>query len=242
MFVEIDWPAPSRVRALSTTREGGGSRKPFHTLNLGSHVGDVKTRVEQNRQQLLAEGRLPASPIWLDQQHGCCVHLAKGDERKPPRADAAVTSHPGVVCTVMTADCLPILLTDDRGYWVAAIHGGWRGLQQQIISQTVERYAGDPKDLMAWLGPAIGPKAFEVGPEVREAFTQLSPKLASAFVPAKGRYLADLYKIARFQLQQLGIQRVFGGGFCTYSDKQRFFSYRRDEVTGRMATMIWIDS
>lgn len=240
MFLDIDWPAPAKVRALSTTRHGGVSRPPFDGFNLGSHVGDLNKRVEQNREHLICEGSLPSPPVWLEQKHGCQVHLAKGDERVPPMADASVTSMPGVVCSVMTADCLPILLCDDSGRWVAAVHGGWRGLQQEVIQHTVKRYVGAPENLMAWLGPAIGPKAFEVGPEVRKAFLALSPKLESAFSPAKKRYMADIYAIARFQLYQLGVRRVFGGGYCTVRDKERFFSFRRDEVTGRMASMIWI--
>ncbi len=236
-FIVPDWPAPANVQVLQTTRQGGCSAAPFDSLNLGSHVGDIPLLVEKNRQSL-AE-LLPSEPIWLEQVHGTRVVQAEQTSCHPA-ADACVARTANAVCAVMTADCLPVLLCDQAGTVVAAAHAGWRGLAAGVIEATVDAMDVAPGQLMAWLGPAIGPSAFEVGMEVRDAFIQHSPVAATAFTPRAEKYLADMYGLARQRLSALGVHQVFGGQFCTFSDPQRFFSYRRDGRTGRMATMIWL--
>ena len=233
-----DWPAPPKERALQTTRNGGLSAAPYASLNLGDHVGDTPLVVARNR--MLLQPLLPSEPVWLKQVHGTEVADA-GQASCWPQADACITSHPGAVCVVMTADCLPVLLCDERGSVVGAAHAGWRGLCDGVIEQTVRAMHVPPHTLMAWLGPAIGPRAFEVGAEVREAFMAQQPQAVAAFTPgASGKWFADIYQLARLRLQALGITRVYGGGLCTYTEQQRFFSYRRDGVTGRMGTLIWM--
>jgi polyphenol oxidase len=233
-----DWPAPANVRALQTTRKGGGSSSPYDSFNLGSHVGDNPMAVSRNR--MLLAPLLPSEPVWLNQVHGVTVADA-GHAGCLPQADASVSSHTGAVCVVMTADCLPILLCDEKGSVVGAAHAGWRGLCDGVIEATVKEMRVPASTLMAWLGPAIGPGAFEVGEEVRSAFILQQPQAAEAFVAcAEGKWLADLYQLARLRLNALGITRVYGGEFCTYSDSARFYSYRRDGVTGRMGSFIWL--
>lgn len=234
-----DWPAPANVRALQTTRSGGVSAAPYDSLNLGDHVGDAPLAVAHNR-QLLAS-LLPSEPVWLNQVHGTVV-VDASHASCLPQADACVSSHPGAVCVVMTADCLPVLLCDERGSVVGAAHAGWRGLCDGVIENTVRAMDVPPATLMAWLGPAIGPQAFEVGEEVHAAFVANQPEAVAAFVPgANGKWFADLYHLARLRLHALGVTRIYGGGLCTYTDRERFFSYRRDGVTGRMGTFIWLD-
>lgn len=238
-----DWPAPARVRALQTTRTGGSSLAPFDSFNLGMHVGDNPMTVAANR--TLLNGFVPSEPVWMKQVHGVDVVIAEQAGCEPV-ADACISRNPGAVCTVMTADCLPLLLCDTAGSVVGTAHAGWRGLAAGVIEATVSAMQLPPSSLMAWLGPAIGPQAFEVGAEVRDIFTNGDPGAAAAFArrpsEAGGRekYLADIYHLARRRLFNLGIDRVFGGGLCTYSDHERFYSYRRDGKTGRMATMIWL--
>ncbi|HUX90399.1 MAG TPA: peptidoglycan editing factor PgeF [Gallionellaceae bacterium] len=234
-----EWPAPANVRALQTTRKGGASVEPYTSFNLGSHVGDNPLAVSRNR--MLLEPLLPSEPVWLNQVHGIRVADA-GHAGCLPEADASVTTHPGAVCVVMTADCLPILLCDDQGSVVGAAHAGWRGLCDGVIESTVSAMNVPASTLMAWLGPAIGPGEFEVGDEVRAAFVAQQAQAASAFVPGKnGKWLADLYQLASLRLNALGISRIYGGGLCTYSEAERFYSYRRDGVTGRMGSFIWLD-
>jgi YfiH family protein len=236
-----DWPAPANVRALQTTRHGGISEAPYNTFNLGDHVGDTPLTVARNRQLLSA--LLPSEPVWLQQVHGTTV-INAAQANCLPQGDASYTTHRDTVCVVMTADCLPVLLCDEHGSVVAAAHAGWRGLCDGVIEATVHAMNVPPATLMAWLGPAIGPQAFEVGDEVRDAFLAQQPQAQAAFVPgnAHGKWLADIYLLARQRLAALGIERVYGGGFCTHTDRERFFSYRRDGQTGRMATFIWIGS
>jgi len=242
-----DWPAPPGVRALCTTRGGGVSLGAYAGLNLGDHVGDDPESVAANRAQLRARLALPGEPLWLRQVHGCSVVGGSdgdwaGDDPDACVADAAVAYGPGTVCAVLTADCLPILLCDRAGTRVAAIHAGWRGLAAGVCEAAVARMQAAPQDLLAWLGPAIGRDAFEVGEEVRAAFLAADPGAAMAFGPSPGgRWLADIYLLARQRLAALGVGSVWGGGLCTYTDAQRFFSYRRDGVTGRMASLIWLD-
>ncbi len=234
------WPAPARVRTLVTTRDGGVSLAPYASLNLGQHVGDDPAAVAENRARLRA--CLPAEPFWLNQVHGIGVQEACADAPDvPPDADAGFTRQPGVVCAVMTADCLPVLLTDRSGSVVAAAHAGWRGLCNGIIEATIARMAVPANDILAWLGPAIGPDAFEVGPEVRAAFMAHDPTAASAFAAIPdGKYLADIYLLARQRLNACGVTEVHGGDACTVTERERYFSYRRDGRTGRMASLIWL--
>ena len=240
-IIEVDWPAPANVRALSTTRSGGASEGPFASLNLATHVGDRPAVVAQNRGRLSRELGLPSEPAWLTQVHGCVVAHA-GRDSLGCEADAAVSSSPGKVCAVMTADCLPVLLCDVQGSRVAAVHAGWRGLAAGVIDAAVRQMDVTPAYLMAWLGPAIGPNAFEVGDEVRACFLRADAGAEEAFrASPNGRWLADLYGLARRRLKQIGIESVYGGSYCTFSEPQRFFSYRRDGVTGRMATVIWLE-
>ncbi len=239
--IEPDWPAPRRVRAVCTTRQGGASRRPFASMNLADHVGDDRSCVRRNRKTLREELGLPGDPHWLRQVHGCAVAEAVGGPREC-EADAAVAFHAGEVCAVLTADCLPLLFCDQAGTRVAAVHAGWRGLAAGVIEAAVGAIGAAPRDLLCWLGPAIGPDAFEVGAEVRDRFVSDAPGSASAFRPAaNGKWLADLFALARQRLTAIGVERVWGGNLCTYSAPSRFFSYRRDGLTGRMASLIWID-
>jgi YfiH family protein len=234
-----DWPAPENVRTLQTTRLGGVSVAPYASFNLGDHVGDAPQAVAQNR-QLLAS-LMPSEPVWLQQVHGTVVADA-GSASCLVQADASVARHRGAVCVVMTADCLPVLLCDEDGTVVAAAHAGWKGLAAGVIESTVQAMGIEPHKLMAWLGPAISQRAFEVGDDVRNLFITQHAQAAEAFLPGiNGKWLADIYLLAQQRLHTLGISRVYGGEHCTYSDSARFFSYRRDGVTGRMATFIWLE-
>lgn len=237
-WIPADWPVLARVHAGVTTRLGGVSPEPYASLNLATHVGDEPTAVLENRSRLRQALQLPSEPIWLNQVHGTQVCL---DAAAGTTADACICRQPGEVCVVLTADCLPVLLCDQAGTVVAAAHAGWRGLAAGVITETVQRMAASPDRLLAWLGPAIGPQAFEVGDEVRVAFLELHADYAQAFVAhGSGKWLMDIYAAARLQLSRLGVPRVFGGGLCTYTDSTHFFSYRREPQTGRMASLIWI--
>jgi len=238
-FILPDWPAPPGVRALSTTRRGGVSQVPWDSFNLGDHVSDEPQAVAANRALLRRE--LPAEPAWLRQVHGTrCVDaalVAPGVE-----ADASFTRRRGVVCAVLTADCLPLLLCDDRATVVAIAHAGWRGLAAGVIEATVAAMAEPGERLMAWLGPAIGPQAFEVGAEVREVFVAHDPLAAGTFVPAaNGKWLCDIHGLARQRLNALGIRRIAGADCCTVGDAGSFFSFRRDGICGRMASLVWLE-
>lgn len=251
-WYEPAWPAPARVRALSTLRTGGqigdksahsqpvdGHSDPYADFNLGTHVGDEPGRVAANRAAL--RRALPAEPLWLSQVHG--TRVANADENPLPNieADAAVARKPGAVLAIQTADCLPVLLCDRAGSVVAAAHAGWRGLSSGVIENAVRAMGVPAADVIAWLGPAIGPRAYEVGAEVVEAFTRDDPGAAAAFAPkAGGKFLADLYALARRRLARLGVASVSGGDACTYADADRFFSFRRDGRTGRMASLVWL--
>ncbi len=233
-----DWPAPDRVAALVTTRAGGVSQGAYASLNLATHVGDDAAAVVENRHRLGEQ--LPAEPAWLNQVHGCGVLRAE-EAGRAGEADAVYTRRANTVCAVLTADCLPVLLCDDGGSVVAAAHAGWRGLAGGVVEAAVGAMNVTPARLLAWLGPAIGPLAFEVGSEVRAAFLAHDAVATAAFTAGQnGKWLADLYALARLRLAKLGVTRVFGGGECTYSDVQRWYSYRRDGATGRMATLIWL--
>ena len=239
-FILPDWPAPANVRAAVTTRVGGVSSAPYDTFSLAAHVGDDPSAVRANRASLRSALALPAEPLWLKQVHGIAVvDAAQGGVE--PEADGAFATKPGAVCAVLTADCLPVLLSNREGTKVAALHAGWRGLAGGVIEAGVKAMGVPGNELLAWLGPAIGPEKFEVGPEVRAVFVQHDAQAAQAFRGARdGKYLADIYQLARLRLQRLGVAAVYGGGFCTVTERARFFSYRRDGATGRMAALIWL--
>lgn len=228
-FIVPDWPAPPSVHALVTTRQFG---------NLSDSVNDDPEMLAVRRDVL--RQRLPSDPLWLKQVHeACCVRTE--DSHSGVQADAAYSDTPGHVCAVLTADCLPVLLCDDGGTAVAAVHAGWRGMAAGVIEASVAAMRIPGRGLMAWLGPAIGPSAYEVGTDVMAAFTVADPGAAAAFSPAgHGKWLCNLYALARRRLAAVGVSRVFGGDFCTHTDRRRFFSYRRDGATGRMASLIWI--
>ncbi|MES2538293.1 MAG: peptidoglycan editing factor PgeF [Pseudomonadota bacterium] len=243
-----DWPgAPDNIGALSTLRAGGASEAPYGDgaggtgLNLGTHVGDRAGHVQQNR--ALLQTLLPAQPVWITQVHGSDVIDAAG-VKGVPEADASFTSGRGVVCVIQTADCLPVLFCDVQGRVVGAAHAGWRGLAGGVLDNTLGRMRdAGAGEIMAWLGPAIGPSCFEVGDEVLTAFVTRDEQTRTAFKPFPGRpgkYLADIYQLARIKLANAGVRRIAGGDFCTVTDERRFYSYRRDGVTGRMASLIWI--
>jgi hypothetical protein len=235
-----NWPAPPSVRACSTTRIGGVSEAPFDGLNLGEHVGDDPNSVRDNRRRLRTALGLPSEPLWLRQVHGSRVCDAR-NVALDTEADASVAFEPGRVCVVMTADCMPVLFCDRDGTRVGIAHAGWRGLASGVLEATVHALDCEPSSLLAWLGPAIGPESFEIGDEVRSAFVDHDSACAGAFVPSpRGRWLADLYALARLRLGMVGVRSVFGGGFCTFLDSARFYSYRRDTRTGRMASLIWL--
>jgi len=241
-FIIPDWPAPAGVRAVSTTRAGGGSAVPYDSLNLGDHVGDAPDAVAGNRARVRQSLQLPTEPCWLQQVHGNCAVAAETTDA-PCQADACYTQQPGVVCAVLTADCLPLLLCDRAGTRVAAVHAGWRGLANGVIESALEGFGAVGGEILAWLGPAIGPRAFEVGDEVRAEFVAHDARAVAAFQPARaGHWYADLYTLARQRLTACAVSAVYGGDYCTYTDAARFFSYRRDGSTGRMASLIWLET
>lgn len=232
-----DWPAPASVRACVTTREGGVSEAPFDSLNLGDHVDDRPEAVAENRRRLTEHFSI--QPAWLQQVHGIAVVHA--DPGVVATADASWTATPGIACAAMTADCLPALFCNRAGTRVAAAHAGWRGLAAGVLEATLDSLDVPADEVLVWLGPAIGPKAFEVGPEVREVFINQLPEAAEAFVPSNnaGKFMADIFLLARLRLAERGVTAVYGGGFCTVTDP-RFFSYRRASRTGRFASLVWL--
>jgi YfiH family protein len=240
LYLTPDWPAPHPVRAAFTLRAGGVSAPPFDSLNLGRHVSDQPEAVDENRRRIRLCLALPREPAWLEQVHGRAV--ADLDARDvPTRADASLTRVAGRVCAVQVADCLPVLFATRLGSAVAAAHCGWRGLAAGVLEATVRALAVNPDEIYAWLGPAIGPAAFEVGDEVRAAFVAQDAIAEEACAAnLRGRWQCDLFKLARQHLAALGIRAVFGGGVCTASDPKRFFSFRRDGRCGRMAALVWI--
>ncbi len=268
MFITPNWPAPKQVKAFCTTRKGGKSLVPFDSFNLALHVGDEPDRVAYNRQNLIKQAKLPSSPVWLDQQHtdvavALPLTLAFDASQKnisppmsSPVADASWTTQKGCVCVVMTADCLPLLVTNQSGTLVAAIHAGWKGLQKGIVSKTIQGFlasnavACHPGELMVWIGPAISAAHFEVGQAVFDAFVNKDARNRAFFTDVEARkdkeaspkYLADLVGLVSQELQDLGIDAVYGGDLCTYSQPDSFYSYRRSGQIGRMASLIWIDS
>ena len=247
-FIVPDWPAPANIRAVVTTRHGGVSKPPFDSLNVAFHVGDEASVVVENRRRLFNSLNAIAPcgpPQWLQQVHGTDVIEAYSEPKKRaqifPEADAVTTTHRGLPCVVMTADCLPVFFASETGTRVAVAHAGWRGLCNGVLENTLAKF-DNPAEVLCWLGPAIGPDAFEVGADVRDAFLGVDPAAAGAFVPAgqPGKYLADLYALARQRLTRAGVGMVSGGEHCTWRDADRFYSFRRENRTGRMASVIWI--
>lgn len=238
-FIFPDWPVPENIKATVTTRTGGYSQSPFNGFNLATHVEDEHDAVIKNRKMLTEALQLPSEPVWLEQVHSAVAIEASNKNRK---ADASYTNQINTVCAVMTADCLPVLFCNKHGTQVAAAHAGWRGLADGILEATIDAMNEKTNELMVWMGPAIGPDVFEVGDEVRDAFIQVLPQAEQAFTQKNpGCWLADMYLLARQRLEQKGITDIYGGGYCTYTEKERFYSYRRDGKTGRMASLIWIE-
>jgi len=238
-FILPDWGAPPRVHAFSSMRQGGVSQPPYASFNLAAHAGDEPQAVAENRRRLAAQVALPTEPVWLQQVHG--KHIITGDPTTADCADGAVTREAGRVCVVLTADCLPLLLCDRHGQVVGAVHAGWRGLLAGVIEAAVDAFDCDAADILAWMGPAIGPQAFEVGEDVFRSFTVQDARSERAFTPGlNNRWLADIYQLARQRLHGCGIESVWGGDRCTYSEPAQFYSYRRDGITGRMASLIWL--
>ncbi|MEQ1581726.1 MAG: peptidoglycan editing factor PgeF [Steroidobacteraceae bacterium] len=245
-WIEPDWPAPKHVRSASTLRQGGVSGGRYGSLNLGAHVGDHPAAVLENRRRLRAALKLSTEPLWLNQVHGVAVAQPAWQTGRPPTADVCVYNGSAGgqrgVCAVLTADCLPVLFCDLAGTRVAAAHAGWRGLAAGVLARAVEALGVPGDQLLAWIGPAIGPAAFEVGDDVVQAFTSVHAEAKSAFEPnSRGRWQADLAGLARQELKRLGITRIHGVDRCTVSEPDCFFSYRRDGQTGRLATLIWLD-
>ncbi|TDO96466.1 peptidoglycan editing factor PgeF [Marinomonas balearica] len=238
--VEVNWSGPKNVRAFTTTRRGGVSCPPYKGLNLGAHVGDDLGLVNQNRSELLSQLQMPDTLIWLNQTHS--TQVAYLPAKVYSESDAAFTSSPNQICAVLTADCLPVVFTNRSGTQVAVAHAGWRGLCNGVLEETVSQFKKDDP-VIAWLGPAIGPEAFEVGEEVRAAFIEKMTSAEGAFKASKntGKWLGNLYELARQRLQACGVFEIYGGDHCTFTEEDQFYSYRRDGVTGRMATLVWFE-
>ncbi|MDH5423673.1 MAG: peptidoglycan editing factor PgeF [Gammaproteobacteria bacterium] len=240
-FLWADWPAPANVRALTTTRKGGVSQGCYSSLNLADHVEDNPADVKKNR-QIVSESLKITEPVWLKQVHGTGVADA-ATARHHAEADAVFSNRVDSVCAILTADCLPLLFCNQQATKVAAAHAGWRGLANGVIENTVSALQEKSENIMVWLGPAIGPSCFEVGGDVVDAFVSVQADASTAFIKTDAtHYLADIYQLARMRLKRLGIERVYGGGLCTYTDEERFFSFRKNKVCGRMASMIWVSS
>lgn len=243
LWLQADWPSPAGIYAGTSWRRGGVSQGPYASLNLALHVGDDANAVVENRHRL----GLPSEPFWLNQVHGQTVvdagRISKQDPHRVIEADAAYTDRVGVICAVLTADCLPVLLCDRQGTRVAAVHAGWRGLAAGIVERTLDALQLPSEHLLAWLGPAIGPNAYEVGEEVRDAFVRENPEAVTAFRPSRPQHWwMDIYQLARQRLLNRGVSAISGGNHCTWQEAENFYSYRRDGVTGRMASVIWIET
>ena len=242
-YLQPDWPAPSGIKAYTTTRVNGHSQAPYNSFNLAAHVEDDPATVAENRLQLVNELELPQEPIWIKQVHGIKAVSLNSDHGLEPTADASFTHTPNQVCAVLTADCLPVLLCNKNGGKVAAIHAGWRGLLAGVIDSTIKAMATPANQLIAWLGPAIGQQAFEVNEDIRDSYIKRDSNNRGAFSQHKQQLLGDIYHLARNNLAQCGINQVYGGDFCTYQDAKRFYSYRREQgLTGRIATLIYFTS
>lgn len=239
-YITPDWPASKNIRCKTTTRKGGFSRNIYKGLNLGLHVNDDAKHVQKNRQLLKGDLNLPNDPIWLNQVHGSQVIQLSDAIDKNLSADAVYTEEVGVICAVLTADCLPVVFCTQSGSYVAVAHAGWRGLLNGVLENTLRALPIDNAGIMCWLGPAIGPNIFEVGEEVYEQFVIKDSMHENSFqMQNNSKYLANIYQLAKNVLSSNGVKNVYGGEFCTHTQEDRFFSYRRDGQTGRMATLIW---
>jgi YfiH family protein len=243
-FIHPRWPAPKHIKAATSLRHPGYSQAPYDSWNLATHVEDVDAHVLSNRSLLRQRLGLPTEPAWLQQVHGTdIVTLDQNSPGQQAEADGSYTRMHGQVCVVLTADCLPALICDRAGLEVAAVHAGWRGLAAGVLESALQCFQAPAQELLVWLGPAIGAQAFEVGAEVLQVFADQDPRARNAFtVSGDNKYLADIYQLARQRLQRAGVEAVYGGDYCTYTDASRFYSYRRQQQTGRMASLIWIDA
>ncbi len=230
-----DWPAPTNIRAGTSLRHGGVSLPPYASLNLGDHVGDDPAAVAENRQRL----KLPSEPVWLEQTHSPRIINAAHCTDGQNKADGSYSTQANIICAVLTADCLPLLICNKQGTQVAAVHAGWRGLASGIIEATLKKFTDDCSELLIWLGPAIGPDNYEVGNDLRQIFMAHDPAANAAFTAQKETWHMDIYHLARQRLQTLGITAIYGGNHCCYREQEQFYSYRRDGITGRMASLIW---
>ena len=245
-YIQPTWPAPKNIRAYTTTRNGGVSKPPYASLNFSTRTGDDLLAVNANREQLKHDLKLPSDPCWLGQEHTNIVFCANANNGSAhlvePIADASFTTQPSIVCAIQTADCLPILLCDCSGTAVATVHAGWRGMTVGIIEETIKAMKIPSTQLLAWLGPAIGPNVYEVGNEVRDIFIQKDPQARFAFKQCQGGWLANIYLLGRQHLQNCGVTAIYGGEFCTFSQSDLFYSFRRNGAkSGRMASLIWFD-
>jgi YfiH family protein len=241
-FITPNWPAASKIKAFSTTRQNGFSLAPFDSFNLAEHVDDKVENVKRNRIKLQTILQLPAEPFWLSQIHSTKVVEAKCDSSYPI-ADASYTSTTNTICAVLTADCLPLLICDKKASCVAAVHAGWKGLANGIIEETLKTLNIPGEELLVWLGPAIGPDTFEVGEDVLQKFMEYDSHAKKAFrALPNNKWLANIYELAKQRLLNFGVTEIYGGEFCTFTQKDKFFSYRRDKQTGRMASLIWIEN
>jgi polyphenol oxidase len=241
-WIEANWPAPDHVHAGTTKRPGGTSSAPYDSFNLAEHVGDDRQKVTANRQLLRKYLHLPANPVWLRQAHGNQVINAH-TTAQDTTADGSYTDTAGIVCAVLTADCLPLLLCDTRGTEIAAIHIGWRSFSRNIIQNALAMFSASPGEVMAWLGPCISSNNYEVGNDVRDSCLEISKRFEIAFTPIHdGYWQADLARLAKLQLEEHGLENIYGGEYCTFAEKSLFYSYRREGTTGRMASLIWMDS
>ncbi|PKF79365.1 peptidoglycan editing factor PgeF [Vibrio sp. vnigr-6D03] len=239
-WIYPNWDAPNNVKAISSTRLGGVSQGSYAGLNLGTHVDDESGLVAENRSRLMTASGMPSAPIWLNQTHSTHVVSMVSPSEEIISADGTFTTQPNIVCSAMTADCLPVLLTDTKGTQVAAVHAGWRGLAGGILEKALQNFSGD---VMAWLGPAIGQAVFEVGEDVVEAFTSVNDRAICAFEQGQnsGKWLANMSMLATQRLNSEGVSLVYDSGLCTFSDPHLFYSYRRDGVTGRQSSFIWLE-
>lgn len=241
IFIAPNWPVLPHIKAYSTTRYGGFSQNPYNSFNLAQHVGDDPQSVIKNRKLLADTLHLPNEPLWLEQVHRTDVAVVTNNHSNTTCADAIYTREFNQVCVVLTADCLPVLLCNQAGTEIAAVHAGWRGLAQGILEATIQHFRSPHSEIMVWLAPAISATAFEVGQEVYDVFVNFLPQAQFAFTATRSNHwLADLYLLAQQRLKHIGITKIYGGNFCTYCDKDQFYSYRRDKVTGRMAHLIWM--
>ena len=241
-WLPADWPLPGHVHAGCTTRLGGYSKTPYDTLNLGEHVGDIQADVSRNRKYLIDTVALPAEPSWLKQTHGNrVVELAKTSFNH--EADGAYTRQPGIICTVLTADCVPVLLSSEDGQEIAAVHAGWRGFSKDIIASAIAHFISPGPRISAWIGPCIGVQHYETDENIKKSCLEVAGSGGDAFLPSRpGHCLTDLQKLVQQRLQELGVCRIYGGQYCTYTHSRLFYSYRKEGTTGRFASLIWMDS